>query len=455
MNARFILCAVKLLIVALVLPLKGNTQEIEKPLENSSSILPAYSQIFKENVQIAVAEHPRTAAAVAARDKMRFEEDEARAGLYPQVYVDLTGRQRVADNFEERFDNITQRSLRDTAANISLVGRQLLYDGGTTSSRISAARYAFTAAHEEYSHEASSVAMAAVDSHYYVLYQRLRREIHQKNITRHREILNMVQEKFNSGRGTNQDVTLMQSRLAIVETSAARVNMDLEEAISHYEEIYSFAPGEVRRPDVSMDLPITENEALQLGFQNNSLLTMASSRSLSSRENMNAAKGELFPQFSVELSATKYDLERGNPDYDVTGRILVNYNLYSGGASSARIAQSLKNYENVKYTQDNIMREVDRTIKVAFQNKQSQEKQIIFLKRASEASKINRDQTREQFEATGGSLFSLLEAEREHHSAQEQYSGGIVEFELAKYRLLNSMGTLLGTLNILLNREER
>ena len=36
MNAKFILCAVKLLIVALVLPLKGNTQEIEKPLENSS-----------------------------------------------------------------------------------------------------------------------------------------------------------------------------------------------------------------------------------------------------------------------------------------------------------------------------------------------------------------------------------------------------------------------------------
>ena len=175
MNAKFILCAVKLLIAAQVLPLKGNTQEIEKPLENSSSILPAYSQIFKENVQIAVAEHPRTAAAVAARDKMRFEEDEARAGLYPQVYVDLTGRQRVADNFEDRFDNITQRSLRDTAANISLVGRQLLYDGGTTSSRISAARYAFTAAHEEYSHEASSVAMAAVDSHYYVLYQRSRR----------------------------------------------------------------------------------------------------------------------------------------------------------------------------------------------------------------------------------------------------------------------------------------
>lgn len=184
--------------------------------------------------------------------------------------------------------------------------------------------------------------MSAVDSHYYVLYQRLRREIHQKNITRHREILNMVQEKFNSGRGTNQDVTLMQSRLAIVETSAARVNMDLEEAISHYEEIYSFAPGDIKRPDVSMELPITENEALQLGFQNNSLLTMASSRSLSSRENMKAAKGEILPQFSVELSATKYDLERGNPDFDVTGRILVNYNLYNGGASSARIAQSSK-----------------------------------------------------------------------------------------------------------------
>lgn len=169
--------------------------------------IPSYSQTFKENVQLAVTEHPRTSAALATREEQKFREDEARSALYPQIGVDLSGRHRLLNNFEDRFDNITQRSLRDTAANVSLIGRQLIYDGGSTYSRISSAKHAFTAAHEEYAIEASAVALAAVDAHYQILFNRIRKEYHAENVMRHREILDMVNQRFESGRGANQDVT--------------------------------------------------------------------------------------------------------------------------------------------------------------------------------------------------------------------------------------------------------
>ena len=436
--------------------LSGNiafAQQDESALTGAFDSVPAYSQIFKENIGVAVEEHPRTAAAQAMRDEQRYYEDEARSALYPQIGVDLSGRHRLADNFEDRFDNITQRSLRDTAANISLVGRQLLYDGGNTSSKISSARHAFTAAHEEYSYEASAVALAAVEAHYYVLFQRLRREYHQDNVTRHREILDMVQQRFESGRGPNRDVTLMQSRLAIAETNASKALMDLEESVSRYEEVFSFAPENLKRPEMSLELPGNELEALEAGFQNNPLLVMASSRSLSSREDMNAAKAERLPNVSVELAATKYDLERGNPDYDITGRLVVNYSLYNGGARSARISRSMKNYQRTRHNEDKVNREVSRVIKVAFQNMESQQRQVLSLEKARDASQINRDQTREQFEVTGGSLFNLLEAEKEHHSAKEQYLAGLVEQDLSEFRLLDAMGTLLPSMNIILRRD--
>lgn len=430
-------------------------QENLNPAAKEFAGVPAYSQTFKENIAVAVAEHPRTAAAQAMRDEQRYIQDEARAALYPQIGVDVSGRHRLADNFEDRFDNITQRSLRDTSANISLVGRQLVYDGGTTFSRIASARHSFTAAHEEYTMESSTVALAAVEAHYHVLFQRTRKEYHQENVSRHREILDMVNQRFESGRGANQDVTLMQSRLAIAETNASRADMDLEEAVSHYEEVYSFSPANLKRPGIGLSLPGSENEALELGFQNSPLLVMASSRSLSSKEDMNAMKGQRLPSVSVELAATKYDLERGNPDYDVTGRVVVNYDLYNGGARSARISRSLKNYERTRHSEDNIIREVNREIKVSYQSMVSQKRQLISLDKAMNASKINRDQTREQFEITGGSLFSLLEAEKEHHSAREQHLGGLIELDLAEYRMLDSMGTLLPSLGILLKRADQ
>ena len=85
---------------------------------------------------------------------------------------------------------------------------------------------------------------------------------------------------------------------------------------------------------------------------------------------------------------------------------------------------------------------------------ESQKRQLFSLEKAVSASRINRDQTREQFEVTGGSLFSLLEAEREHQSALEQHLSGLIETDLSVYRLLDSMGTLLPTLNVILERNE-
>ncbi|MEZ5758574.1 MAG: TolC family protein [Emcibacteraceae bacterium] len=441
-----------ILLLSLIMPLVIQAQEHNENDEIPFDGNPTYSQTFKENISSAVATHPRIAAAIAQRDEQRYVEDEARAGLYPHLEVGLTGRHRLADNFEDRFDNITQRSLRDTAANVTVTGRQLLYDGGSTSSKIASAKYAFSAAHEEYSMEASGVALAAIETHYTVLLQRMRKAYHQENVDRHREILDMVNERFKSGRGPNRDVTLMESRLAIAETEQSRVQMDLEEAISNYVEVYNFAPENLKRPALVLNIPTTENEALEIGFQNNPMLVMASSQSLSSKEYMNSIRAERLPSVSVELAATKYDLERGNPDYDVTGRVVINYSLYNGGASSARISRSLKSYERTRHSEDNINREVNRNIKVAYQSMESQARQVISLQKAMEASRINRDQTREQFEVTGGSLFNLLEAEKEHQNAKEQHLAGVIDYDIAQFRLLDAMGTLLPALNILINK---
>ena len=54
---------------------------------------------------------------------------------------------------------------------------------------------------------------------------------------------------------------------------------------------------------------------------------------------------------------------------------------------------------------------------------------------------------------TGGSLFNLLEAEKEHHNAKEQHLRGVIDYDIAQFRLLDAMGTLLPTLNILIKKD--
>jgi len=373
---------------------------------------PTYTQIFKENIRSAVDNNPRTASALAVRESFKFQQREAEAALYPTLDVGLSGRHRLLESFEDRFDNITERSRRQTSANVSITGRQLLYDGGETFSRINSARHAFGAAHGEYYLEASSVALVAIEAHYHVLFQRLRTGLHKKNVARHKQILGKMEVRFKSGRGTRLDVTLMEARLATSEADAIGAKRDLETSISEYEEIYGFFPGTLKRPEFSLNIPNNETEVLQQGLLSNPALSIATSRTMSAKENLSAEKQTRLPRLSMELTATKYDLERGNEDYDVTGRLVMNYNLYSGGARSARISRSLKNYQRTRHDEATVQREITRSIKVAYQNMKTQKNRVSALKKAKDAHKRNRDQFQIQFEATGGSLLSLLEAEK-------------------------------------------
>ncbi|WP_339861340.1 TolC family protein [Paremcibacter congregatus] len=429
-----------------------STQENYGHAEEKNS--PAYTQQFKENIQAAVKNHPRTAAAIAQRDSYRFRQREAEAGLYPTLDVGLSGRYRLAEDFEERIDNFNERPRRKESAHATLTGRQLLYDGGQTSSRIASAKHSFTAAHQEYDLTASDVALLAVEMHFQVIFQRNRQILHEEIISDHRDMLDKVILRFESGRGAQRDVALLQSRLALAEAEASSVRKNLESSLSQYEENYGFAAQTLKRPELALNIPATLSEALEVGFQNSPSLSMAGAMTQASKSTVAAEKADQLPHVSLELAATKYDLDRGNDDYDVTGRLVMNYNLYSGGATTARIARSRKDFERTRHLEAETNRRVTREIKVAYQNMLSQDDRVLALKRATDASLKNAEQLLEQFEATGGSLLSLLEAKKDYYQAREQYMAALVEKDILRYSLLDAMGTLNTTLNIRIQKAE-
>jgi len=248
---------------------------------------------------------------------------------------------------------------------------------------------------------------------------------------------------------------LLESRLALAEAEASLVRRTLDAAISQYEENYGFLPETLKYPDIILNIPDSLEAAFEVGFQNNPSLSIANSMMQSSKASMKAEKAERLPQVSMELAATKYDLDRGNDDYDVTGRLVMNYSLYRGGATTARISRSHKEYERARHEEADTHRRVTREIKIAYQNIRPHDSRVAALKVATDASKRNSEQLSEQFTTTGGSLLSLLEAKKDHYQVQEKYMSALIEKEIMEYRLLDAMGILNMTLNIRLNKVEK
>ncbi|MBL4801991.1 MAG: TolC family protein, partial [Emcibacter sp.] len=349
--------------------------------------VPAYTQVFKENIQAAVTNHPRTAAAIALRDSFRYRQREAEAGFYPTLDIGVSGRYRMFDSFEDRFDNITERSRRNRSANATLTGRTLLYDAGRTSSLVASAKHSFTAAHEEYGMTVSSIALTAIEIHFRVVFQRMRQKMHQNIIDDYRETLEKVRSRFDSGRGPGRDVVLLEARLALAEADFLLARRDLEETVIQYEENYGFPPANLKRPEIILSIPETLGDAMELGFLNSPSLSISNSMMMASKEDMVAEKAGLLPQLSMELAATKYDLDRGNGDYEVTARLVMNYNLYSGGVTKARISRTRAEYERARHEEAVAHRRVTREIKVSYQNIGFQDGRVCALKKATVASK--------------------------------------------------------------------
>lgn len=414
---------------------------------------PAFTVSFLESLRASVASHPRVLGADAAREEQSYRRREALGELYPQVSVDLDGRQRLASDFGDRFDNVVERSQPETSVDARLTARQHLFDGGGVRHRVRSARDAVSAAQASLMQELSEISLRALMAQYDVALGAAEVALRGVQLSDYRTIRDKVATRYESGRGTRRDVSLAEARLATAEAQHLEAELRLEAARARYREIFGALPSAHKRPAIALDLPATADSAEQAAALNSPRLEEAGYQASSSRESYEAQEGDLFPRLSFEVSATKFDIEEGNQDYDVAGRLVLNYDFYTGGIRGARIDQARQQYARARFEETAVQREVFRDVRIAFDDAARKDRQIAILARAYVANRDSRQLFLEQFEATGGGLLELFEAGDDYYRAATDYLAGVAGADIARFRLAHEMGTLTQTLGVHLNGE--
>ena len=255
----------------------------------------ASAATLEEAVAMAIGAHPRVFGAKAAEEEAIDSIDVERSNFFPTLDV-IAGSGYVRTDNEGTRDRPTKppgtggvvNVLPRTDVSISLVQR--IFDGIDTLSRTRSARHVATATGFDVRFAADEIGVRAVQAYLNVLREREIVLFGEDNVAKHREVLQNVTDRFDSGAGSQVDVSQAESRLALAESRLREQRSNLRIAEIDYLEAVGEMPADLDVPDSPVGaIPASVDDALGSAFDNNPELLSATAFVESRKEDIETA----------------------------------------------------------------------------------------------------------------------------------------------------------------------
>lgn len=362
-------------------------------------------------VCIAVERHPTIASAIASYSSQSDLIDAAKAGYYPQISLNMQGR-RDNDPVNEQDDNSKY------VVSPQLAVRQLIYDFGKVSSRVSEAR-------GEASYQKAAL-LGQIDNiigrtgNAVIEVKRLE-AIEDKTIIMIqgiKKVAKIADSRASSGLSTISDSIQAKARLEAAEASLLNIRTELRRARVGLRTLL----GETYQ---NADLaPITDslfNDSIfRLKIDNNEIpdiLIAKSSKSIAEAQ-LFGANADLYPTISLDASTEK-TIRGNNPNtgrhrgtYNYVG-VSLNQTLYSGGERSARRRSATKMLNSANFDIESALLELDDQVQSLRQYIAGTESRLKILRVRKQSIAKTRELYQEQYTLGSRPVLDLLNAEQE------------------------------------------
>ena len=391
----------------------------------------------------ALAKSPEVNARLHEFFASEADQDAGRGALRPRVDVEAyAGRERYSS------PSIAANNFNHPGANIQL--RQLLLDGGATSSEVRRLGFAKATRYYELlqatNDTALEVARASIDVQRY----RQLSTLAQGNWAVHKEIYDQIGARVKAGVGRRVDLEQAAGRLALAQSNWLTETSNLHDVGARFERVVGEpAPVQLDVPDLKRTLP-TEKEVLSEAVKNNPQFSAAVANLRAARAQTDVRRAAYAPTVEFRASAgsqRNVDGVRGAYN-DAVAQIVLNYNLYKGGTDSARIRQAQEQYTAAIDLRDKSCRDVRQTTAIAWNDVRKLRDQIQFLEQHQLSTEKARDAYRQQFDIGQRSLLDVLDTENELFQARRALVAAQYDLRLAEYRVLNGTNRLLSSLGL-------
>tara|TARA_R110002072_G_scaffold82763_3_gene188336 strand:+ start:12616 stop:14445 length:1830 start_codon:yes stop_codon:yes gene_type:complete len=369
----------------------------------------------------------------------------ARGGYYPSVDLAASiGR-------EDR--KTPQVNLGDSGRDATYFSiTQMLFDGFATRDEV--ARLGFAKLSQYYAFKRSSeevafeVALAFLDT---VKYQHLVKYA-ADNLYVHRQIHAQIAERAQGGVSEGVDLDQAVARVGLAETNLVTEVANLNDVMVRFQRLVGVMPPEnLLIPAVpSGQIPELRGAALDIAYQRSPVINASIENLRSQQEALNLSNAPMMPRFDLRY---RNEVEHNTDGFD--GRfdeeaieVVMTYNLYRGGADSARKRERYNLYYAAIEERKQACRNVRQEVMDDFNNIAALEQQVVL----TDISRLAQDKTRlayrDQFDLGQRSLLDLLDSQNEYFDSERAHISSMVDLVATQASTLANMGLLLAAMEI-------
>jgi adhesin transport system outer membrane protein len=270
-------------------------------------------------------------------------------------------------------------------------------------------------------------------------------------VATHRQRLSEVQQRAQAGAGNIADVRQAEARLANAESGLVQTQGNLRDAEALFIRVVGQAPETLEPAAIPADaLPPDVDTAVNVALENSPTVAFARQDVKTAEADVKQQEASLYPDIRLEVSGSANDNVDGrrNNEFDASALIVLRYNLYRGGADTARIREfkwRLAEAIDAMHTNE---RQVAEDARVSWNAIETSSSNVVILEQEVVANERTRDAYRQQFEVGQRGLLDLLDADNELYLSQDSLITARYAEVFANYRLLATMGALQKTLGI-------
>tara|TARA_R110001599_G_scaffold22455_1_gene82757 strand:+ start:293 stop:1612 length:1320 start_codon:yes stop_codon:yes gene_type:complete len=408
------------------------------------------AETLQEAIHTTLKTNPDVLAAISERQAVSKEIDQAQAGYFPTIDLGLGTGWESTDNPASRNRGDGEIHLNRDEASLNL--RQMLYDGSLTKNEVERQKARTDSrAHSVYS-VAENTALEATEAYLNVLRRQKLVELAQTNLESHLRTHDQITLRSERGVGRRADMDQSLGRLALAETNLMAEQSNLRDAETNYLRVVGEAPSSLSPPPSPEPLlPLTVEDAVNIAIQNHPTLRSAQADVASANAQHDVTRAAFLPRVDFELGTRNdHDIDgvRGT-DKDVTAMFRLRYNLLNGGKDKARREETAFLINQAAEIRNNTHRQVEQSVRLSWNALETVRRQMSYFEEYAAAAEKTRDAYQQQFNFGQRTLLDLLDSENELFRARIALTNAQYDEIFTMYRVLNSIGLLLESLEII------
>jgi len=409
---------------------------------------------LRDAVAVGVATNPEYGSVAASRRATDEELNQGKALFLPSLDANADFGIEHSDDPGTRGRGDYDKDLWRKEAGLTLT--QMLFDGWESHYEVQRQEARVVSSANRVRETAELVGLSIVESYLEVLRQRQLLHTARKNVSSHISILDQIQQGVDAGRSTQADLEQAKARLASARATEANTRESLRNAEANYIREVGDKPGE-------LNLPVIPYDSLAKDVEDEVLHTLAHSPTLDifaadievAYAEAQGTKSTYYPQLDLQMNArTGHDLGGvEGRDTSASALVVMNWNLYRGGADVARAREFNHRHQQAKEARTEAERTVENDVRRTWASMVSAgERASQFAAQANanvEVVKAYKD----QFNLDRRTLLDVLDAQNELFVSNSNTVNAEFLEMFAVYRLLALKGHLLPTLGVEYPRE--